>query len=181
MFIDLVSVTRLLKVAVPVSFALHIFEEFVFPGTFPEWYHRYRPHLKGEPLSYYYKANLIYFLMTATVAFGPMRTSGYMSQLFVSAILLSNLLFTHVRGAIATRSYSPGMVTGILLYVPITVTTFWYLTSHALLSLPLALLSLGLSPMLEVYFALKPAIGVQPTRGAANPGAATSATAPSNR
>lgn len=181
MFIDMMSVVRLLKVAVPVSFGLHIVEEFVFPGTFPEWYHRYRPHLEGEPRSYYYKANLIYFLMTATIAFGAMQTYSYMSQLFVCGILLNNLLFTHLRGALATRSYSPGMVTGILLYVPLTITTFWYLTSHALLSIPLAALALGLSPILEVYFALKPAMGVQPTRGAANPGAATSATAPSSR
>jgi hypothetical protein len=56
----------------------------------------------------------------------------------------------------------------VLLYVPLTVTTLWYLTSHALLSVPVAALALGVSPIFEVYFALKPAMGVggRPARGA---------------
>ena len=45
---------------------------------------------------------------------------GIAAWLTVTALLFSNAIW-HVVGAVKTRSYSPGMITGLLLYVPLTV------------------------------------------------------------
>ena len=45
---------------------------------------------------------------------------GIAAWLTVTALLFSNAIW-HVIGAARTRSYSPGMITGLLLYVPLTI------------------------------------------------------------
>ena len=116
------SIITLLRWAAPVCFGLHVVEELIWPGGFIDWYHGYRPQLVGKPRSYYFKMNVVYFIGTLLV---PLAPNNY-ALLFVSGLLLSNLLFTHVRGALKTRSYSPGIVTG-LLYLQLALASYGFL------------------------------------------------------
>ncbi|MGC4075416.1 MAG: HXXEE domain-containing protein [Nibricoccus sp.] len=146
------SIITLLSWAAPVCFGLHIIEELFWPGGFREWYHSYRPQVSGAPMSYYYKANVCYFAAVLTVPFSRHPAYG---TLFVAGVLFYNLLFTHIRGALKTRSYSPGIVTGLLLYVPFFVASYGYLISKHAVSIPEALVCAVLSLGGEIYFALK--------------------------
>ena len=148
------SILPLLRWAVPVCFGLHVIEELFWPGGFMEWYHRYRPQLAAEPRSYYYRANALYFAATLLVPFARQSTAPYV-LLFTTGILFNNLVFTHILGAIKTRERSPGIVTGILLYVPLVAMSYGYVLSHGLVGLSAALICLMLSSAGEIYFATK--------------------------
>lgn len=45
----MIAVMPLLLWAVPVSFALHVVEEFFLPGGFMPWYHQFRPWCRRRP------------------------------------------------------------------------------------------------------------------------------------
>src|SRR5262249_21076636 len=64
--------------------------------------------------------NLLLLILCYDV--GALRSSRYgpAAWMAVTALLFANAVW-HLVGAIRTRSYSPGMVTGLLLCIPITV------------------------------------------------------------
>jgi uncharacterized protein with HXXEE motif len=145
------SIVSLLSWAVPACFGLHVIEELVWPGTFREWYHRYRPQVAGEPMSYYYKANAVYFTLALLVPL-ILRLDGL---LIWSALLLYNLIFTHIVGAWKTRTYSPGIVTGVGLYIPLFTVTYGYLLSQHIVGAWHVLACLVIGGLPEIYFSLK--------------------------
>ena len=145
------AVITILTWAVPICFGFHIVEEFVWPGGFREWYHVYRPRLAGASRSYYYSANA-FFLGCALVG-ALVGDPG--AVLIWSGILFCNLIFTHVQGALKTRRYSPGIVTGCVLYIPLFVISYSYFMIHHVVSVRGSLICLILSPLPEIYFALK--------------------------
>lgn len=138
--------------AVPACFGLHVIEEFFWPGGFPEWYHDYRPRMAGASRTYYYKANAVY--LAAALIVPLMREPAY-AILIWSGVLFCNSVFTHVLGALKTRRYSPGIVTGCLLYVPLFATSYGYLLANHVVSVPNALLCVLVAPVPEIYFAMK--------------------------
>ena len=99
----------------------HIFEEFVFPGGFAEWDRRYRPAIRSSitPRLHLVLNGLLILVSVAVGALGP-TPQGVSAWLTVAALLASNAVF-HVVGALRTRSYSPGIVTGLGLYVPMAL------------------------------------------------------------
>ena len=101
--------------------ALHIWEEFVFPGGFADWDRGYRAAYKASitPRLHLFMNALLLFACLSVGSAGPTR-SGVAGWLTLSALLASNAIF-HLVGAVQSRSYSPGMVTGLLLYFPMTV------------------------------------------------------------
>ena len=103
---------------------LHIVEEFVFPGGFPDWDRRYRSSYKASITPRLHVImNGILLLVCVGVGFAGPTRQNVASWLTVAALLASNAVF-HLVGAIRTRSYSPGMATGLLLYVPMAVYGF---------------------------------------------------------
>jgi hypothetical protein len=104
-----------------VAACLHITEEFFWPGGFAEWDRRYHPEFAGSITS---RLHIIVNVLLLVVAYDVFATRhhhiGPLMWMTVAAIEFSNALW-HLRGAWKTRSYSPGMVTGTLLYIPMTV------------------------------------------------------------
>ena len=100
---------------------LHIVEEFVFPGGFAEWDRRYRPEYRDSitPRLHVIVNGLLLFacLSVATWGLGPIGVAGWLT---LTALLAGNAIW-HLVGAVRTRSYSPGMVTGLLLYLPLAI------------------------------------------------------------
>jgi hypothetical protein len=115
--------------------ALHIFEEFVFPGGFAAWDRAYRPGIRSSITPrLHVQVNSLLLLGCLAVALsssrGPVRAAwspaqGAVAWLALAALLFSNAVF-HALGAIRTRRYSPGMATGLLLYVPMAVFGYVY-------------------------------------------------------
>ncbi len=116
----------------PVAFGLHLMEEFVFPGGFREWNMAYKS-IFADALtpSYLIKINLIGGLASIFAPLGVFNYMGAYSFGGVRCLLLLMALFGnnawyHVRGSILTKKYSPGMITGIFLYVPLLLISYFY-------------------------------------------------------
>lgn len=101
-----------------IAASLHIVEEFFWPGGFPEWDRAYRPAFASTitPRFHIIINGLLLVLCYDAASLGLTRT-GAALWLTISALLASNAIW-HVVGAYKTRRYSPGMVTGLLLYLP---------------------------------------------------------------
>ncbi len=104
-----------------VAASLHIVEEFVFPGGFPEWDRRYRPGIrKSITPRLHIIINALLLIACYDAWAWRARPAGAAVWLTVTALLASNAIW-HAVGTVKSRSYSPGVVTGMLLYVPLTV------------------------------------------------------------
>ena len=154
------KILPLLIWAMPVSFFLHAAEEFFFPGGFIAWFHRYRPKCAGTKTSHYAVINGLGFLLILAVAFKlSVSHSGYGGLLIIFGMLSCNGIFTHLLGAARTRSYSPGMVTSVVLYLPLTMLSYFAVISSGRIDLASLLLYIALSPLLELYSVLRDSHG----------------------
>jgi hypothetical protein len=113
----------LLAWSLAIAAGLHIIEEFVWPGGFKAWWLAYRPGTAGSVSNgFLVGINALLMFMSVAVAFAVQapRGNGVAAWLTLAALLFSNAIF-HIIGAAATRRYSPGMITGSLLYMPFAV------------------------------------------------------------
>jgi hypothetical protein len=128
----------------PIAFGLHIAEEYVFPGGFAS---RMTP-------SYPFKINAIGGIASALLSFGAFNYLGSYSfveirgWLFVMSALAFNGL-EHIRGAILTKRYSPGMVTGIVLFLPLAVISYAYFLRNRIVDIPSALVCIALGSLAQ--------------------------------
>lgn len=99
--------------------SVHIAEEFLYPGGFATWYRRYKPGRAASitPRFLVIINGLLLVVCYDVGALGPSPT-GVALWLTVMALLAANAGW-HVMGMTKTRSYSPGVATGLLLYVPL--------------------------------------------------------------
>ena len=114
---------------------LHITEEFFLPGGFADWDRRYRPAF-ARSITTRFHVIINALLLVLCYDVWAMRRSpvGPYLWLVVAALLFSNAIW-HLRGAWKTRRYSPGMVTGLLLYVPMAPFGYVYFIRHASVSI----------------------------------------------
>jgi hypothetical protein len=123
---------------------LHIVEEFVYPGGFAEWDRRYRPAIRHSITPrLHVVVNGALLLLCAQVGFlagtrdVETRTVGVAAWLTIAALLFSNAVF-HVVGSFRTRTRSPGVVTAVMLNVPLAAGGYWYFVRHGTASLGIA-------------------------------------------
>lgn len=136
----------------------HIFEEFVYPGGFADWDRAYRPKFRSSitpRLHLVVNAALVFACVSVGISgipggvanIGPMRVRGIIPPhyavagwLTVAALLFSNTIF-HIVGSLRTGRASPGVRTGLLLYVPLAVGGFWHFLSSGLTSFSTSILA----------------------------------------
>ena len=130
---------------------LHIVEEFVYPGGFAEWDRRYRPGIKKSITTRFHVIINGLFLVACYDA-GALRHRpvGVGVWLIVAALQFGNAVW-HPVGAVRTRSYSPGMVTGLLLYVPLCVYGYVLFVSAGQISVPAAILAFGVGSSYHLW------------------------------
>jgi Protein of unknown function with HXXEE motif len=147
--------------------SLHIVEEFVLPGGFPDWDRRYRPAIRKSitPRLHIIVNGLLLILAYDVYA---LRSSPYGASLWltVMALLASNAIW-HLVGAFKTRSYSPGMITGSLLYLPLTLYGYAIFLRTGQASVPTALAAAFLGSSYHVWIA--PALHRRRARASAPP------------
>jgi hypothetical protein len=133
----------------PVTFGLHVGEEFVLPGGFSDWNKSYRPQLAGAMTpSYLFKVNAIPGVAAVLTPLGVFNYVGGYSFAGIRAwhVFLSVLAFNalyHIRGAIQTKQYSPGVVSSIVLYLPLAIVSFTYFLRAGVLDVFSALAGLA--------------------------------------
>ncbi|HKR64380.1 MAG TPA: HXXEE domain-containing protein [Thermoanaerobaculia bacterium] len=101
--------------------ALHIVEEFFWPGGFTVWYREYRPEVtKSTSKRFLFWINAALLFGCASVGIDGPTPYGAALFLTMTALLFTNAVF-HIRATIRMRRYSPGVITGIALYMPLTI------------------------------------------------------------
>jgi len=132
--------------------ALHMTEEFVWPGGFGDWDRAYRPAIRQSITpQLHLVVNLLLLFLCLSVALAGVAPSGASlgefrfrsvippalsvpSWVALAGLLGGNAIF-HAVGTVRTRRYSPGVFTGMLLYVPLTGFGLWHFTHAGQLSL----------------------------------------------
>jgi len=136
---------------VPLLAALvHIFEEFVYPGGFAEWDRAYRPEIRKSITSRFHiiiNAALVIACVNIALAgygerlrWGPIQTGSIgptrfapVAWLIIVALFFSNAIF-HLRGTIKSGKRSPGVISGVVIYIPMAVYGYFYFVSTGLVS-----------------------------------------------
>ena len=126
--------------------SLHIGEEFVYPGGFAEWDREYRSSIRASitpGLHIVMNAAMLVAcfsigvagLPQSTLVVGGLRfrsmfpgTLAVPSWLAMAALLFSNAVF-HLVGTFKTGRTSPGVRTGVALYMPMAIFGYSYFLS----------------------------------------------------
>ena|SRR5215831_17423875 len=136
-----------------VAAMLHIVEEFFYPGGFADWDRAYRPeYSKSITSRFHIIINGLLLVLCYDVGALASKPVGPGVWLTVMTLLFTNAVW-HVRGALHTRRYSPGMITGTLLYVPLTVLGYLHFLSSGQISISAALLAFAIGASYHLWFA----------------------------
>jgi hypothetical protein len=147
------SVARLLPWVPLIAVGFHLIEEFVWPGGFGEWYRRVYPE-RGASLTPRFLVWINILLVVMSLGAALMRTSqnGIRLWLIVASIAAANGVF-HILATIRSREYSPGVVTGTLLYLPLAVWGYFYFLSNDLVRADVAVQLAIIGPAYHLFSA----------------------------
>ena len=121
--------------------SLHIFEEFAWPGGFADWYRRYKPNrAKSLTPGFMIIINGLLLILCYDAGAAYSRSYGAVLWLAVAALLAGNAIW-HIIGTVKTRSYSPGIVTGVALYLPMALFGFVRLLDQSKTTVSLAFIA----------------------------------------
>ena len=126
--------------------SLHIIEEFAFPGGFKAWWCAYKPDIAASVSNRFLiiiNGILIAFSVIVALAVSAPKGNGVAAWLTLAALLFSNAIF-HIIGAIQTQRYSPGMISGIVLYIPLAIYGFAHFLRSGQASVGTALLAFAI-------------------------------------
>src|ERR1700744_2749019 len=142
-----------LTLLLPAAIMLHVTEEFLFPGRFIEWYQELIPSkAKGTRPGYLVWINtLMIGVCVIPVALG-LSPRGVNVWYCVMAIAGINAIF-HITGVVKLKKYSPGVVTGVLLYLPLFIFGSWTLLSSGEIGWGRAAVMFGLAVGYHIFSA----------------------------
>lgn len=100
----------------PLFYSIHIIEEWI--GGFPEWLAMVVGSPLPRPAFIVINAVALIVMILAARATTKREANGWMGIAIATILLVNGLL--HILGSVATTSYSPGLFTGIVLYLPIS-------------------------------------------------------------
>jgi len=122
-----------------VAVAAHLVEEFLWPGGFAAWYRTYRPEYASSITRPYLVAvNALLVVLALIPPFLGSTPRAYAVWAVVAAIGAANAVF-HLWATAKTRAYSPGVVTGALVYLPLAIVGIPQLLTNGRVSLGTAL------------------------------------------
>src|ERR1700744_6438689 len=109
-----------LAILLAAAVMLHVTEEFLYPGGFPEWYARLVPPktVKKSNTGFLVWINTLMMCACQFAFYFGSTLHGYFIWYYTAAIAAANACF-HIWGVIKLKAYSPGVVTGTLLYLPL--------------------------------------------------------------
>jgi hypothetical protein len=126
--------------------SLHVFEEFAWPGGFSRWYRTYRGNAKSVNRRFLViiNAGLVITLLEGAIA--GRTPVGVALLLTFSAVLFSNGCW-HLWASYRSHSYSPGVISGVLVYLPLGLFEYsgWIRVGRASLGTAAVALLIGTS------------------------------------
>jgi hypothetical protein len=111
---------------------LHMTEEFAYPGGFAVWYRRYRVEASRITPRFLVIINGALLATCINLALVARTPLGPVYWLTIAALLCSNGIW-HAWASYKSRAYSPGVLTGLIIYVPMAVygyATFLHLAAR---------------------------------------------------
>ena len=134
-----------------IAASLHIFEEFVFPGNFLDWYKHYKPVIK-KSITWRFLLTVNLGLLILCYDIGALGASltGILLWIGVMAMLAANGIW-HLKAAIKTQKYSPGLIIGLLFYLPLAMYGYYYFLSSKQISIPLALVAFAVGASYQLW------------------------------
>jgi hypothetical protein len=100
----------------PFSYLLHILEEWLVGERFYFWVRR----ITGRTMSartFFWLNGFFLLLMVVAVLLVRSRRAAWLVPALGFVVALNG--FGHLLGALASRTYSPGLATGVLLWIPL--------------------------------------------------------------
>jgi hypothetical protein len=133
------------------AIAAHLVEEFVWPGGFAAWYRAYPPGrvVVVSPRLLVWVNVVFVALALLPLLLGP-TPQGYAYWVVVVSIAGANGLF-HLWATMRARRYSPGVVTGALLYLPLAIGGTTYLWHQRLVAATTVLQALAIAVAYTVW------------------------------
>ncbi|WP_176083297.1 HXXEE domain-containing protein [Martelella sp. HB161492] len=108
-----------LSLFLAIALMLHVTEEFYFPGGFIEWYRELvPPKTTGIRFGYLVFINTAVMFLAALALFYGDGATGASIFLALSTAMAFNALF-HISGVVKLKKYSPGVVTAVVLFLPL--------------------------------------------------------------
>jgi hypothetical protein len=113
--------------SLPIAAILHIFEEYAYPGGFAEAFNKLLPRASHLfTVNFHIVVNGVFFLMCIIgVIIGR---ANLILSLSVFGLIFTNAIL-HIRGAIIKKGYYPGVISGLFIYIPITIYAYLYFIS----------------------------------------------------
>ena len=132
--------------ALPGAAVVHILEEYVYPGGFAGALERLFPRATALfTLKFHLAVNGLLVLLCLLSAF--IGKANLVLSLSVFSLVFTNAVL-HIRGAIVTKRYYPGVISGALIYIPLVLYAyFMFLSTHRI-----TWLQAGLSFLLGVLY-----------------------------
>jgi hypothetical protein len=130
-----------LSILLPAAIMLHVTEEFLCPGGFVEWFNRLIPPKTVRTVRYGYLVWINTLMIGVCVLPIYLGDSYHGVSIWYcdTAIAGMNACF-HIWGVFKLKAYSPGVITGTLLYLPLLVIGSVQLISSGALSLGKAII-----------------------------------------
>lgn len=136
-----------------IAVTLHLTEEFVWPGGFGDWYRWYRPERASSVTTgFLVRINALLVVLALIPGMRGFTAYGVAFWLVVASIGAANGAF-HIWATYARRRYSPGVITGTLVYLPLAVFGFWDFWQRGLASPGVLLQTAIIGPAYNVYAA----------------------------
>jgi hypothetical protein len=141
---------KLIFLSLLLAGALHIFEEYVYPGGFADAFKKLLPRASHVfTTNFHIVVNLIFYLLCIISAI--IGKSNLILSISVFGLIFTNALL-HIRGAVVRKGYYPGVITALLIYIPLTIYAYYHFINTKQLSWIEAILSfiLGMSYMVSL-------------------------------
>ena len=112
---------------------IHVFEEYAYPGGFSDWMRRLNPKFAPRITARF--AVIINGLFLLLCVMGAVVASkGLVFSLSVASLLFFNGL-AHLAGTVRAKRYAPGVISGVLLYLPLSLYAFYLFAGAGRLTL----------------------------------------------
>lgn len=116
----------------PLFTALHVVEEFAYPGGFVKWMAVHNS-TRLKQTWYYVAINAFAILGGACIALIANGVVGYCVFIWFVTFMAANGL-SHIIASVQAGKYCPGSVTGILLFLPLFAASSWKFLAEGLIN-----------------------------------------------
>jgi hypothetical protein len=119
---------------------IHVLEEYFYPGGFPDFMKASFPAFAPfVTTSFAILINGLFLVLCLQGAI--LGRSAPVFSLSIASLLVFNGL-THLAGSLRARRYAPGLISGLLLYLPLGITAYVFFLRSSQVSVMQTLLSI---------------------------------------